>query len=213
MPNTLMIHVTRQLIAARIIPVLRYCDADTAWYAADIAIRAGFSAIELTCTTPGVLELLRTLRQQHGQAVLLGVGTVLDGDMAHAALNAGADFLVSPGLAADIADAAHDAGKPCLLGAWSPSEVMAALRAGADMVKIFPASSGGPGHLAALRAVFPHVAFCPTGGITSDNLHAYFKAGASCAGIGGALYNNDALTARDTASLIASLRSLKANLP
>jgi len=213
MPNTIIARLTRQLLAARIIPVLRYCDADTAWYAADIAIRADYAAIELTCTTPGALDVLHTLRQQHGQAVLLGVGTVLDGDMAHAALKAGADFLVSPCLAADIANAAHDAGKPCLLGAYTPSEVMAALRMGADMVKIFPASSGGPAHLAALRAVFPHIALCPTGGITGENLHAYFKAGASCVGIGGALYDNHALTARDTARLIASLRALKANLP
>jgi len=201
-----------RLLGAGVVPVLRYDNADAAIYAADIAIQAGFDVIELTCTTPGVFDALRTLRAQHGVSVLLGVGTVLDAAQARIALGAGADFLVSPGLAPDIVAPTHEAGKPCLLGAFTPSEVMAALRAGADVVKIFPADTGGPAHLAALRAVFPQAVFCPTGGISSTNMHDYFRAGANFVGIGSSLYDKKAFAARDTASLLRSVRAIRSAL-
>jgi len=201
--------LTKRLIDARVVPVLRYDDAEAAEYAADIAIRAGFDAIELTCTTPGVFDALRVLRKQHGGSVLLGVGTVLDEPQARTALNAGADFLVSPGLATDIAAVTREADKPCLLGAFTPSEVMAALRAGTDVVKIFPADTGGPAHLAALRAVFPQAVFCPTGGVSTANLRDYLRAGANFVGIGSALYDKKAFAARDTASLLDSVRAIR----
>jgi len=198
-----------RLIRARVVPVLRYDDPETALYAADVAIRAGFDAIELTCTTPDVLDVLRRLRTQHGTSVLLGVGTVWDAAQARTALEAGADFLVSPGLATDIAPATHEAGKPCLLGAFTPSEVMTALRSGADVVKIFPADTGGPAHLAALRAVFPHVVFCPTGGVSATNMRDYVRAGANFVGIGSALYDKTAFAARDTDRLLDNLRAVR----
>lgn len=196
------------LIQSRVIPVLRYTDAETALYAADIAIRAGFDAIELTWTIPDVLDVLRNLRQQHGASIQLGVGTLLSAEHAEAALNADADFLVSPGLATDIVAPAHEAGRLCMVGAFTPSEVMAAIRAKADVVKIFPADTGGPAHLAALRAVFSSTVFCPTGGVSATTMHDYFKAGASLVGIGSSLYDKAAFAARDTDSLLAGVRSI-----
>lgn len=197
------------LIQTRVVPVLRYTDADQALYAADIAIRAGFEAIELTWTIPGVLNVLQTLRHQHGNAVLLGVGTLMDAAQATAVLKAGADFLVSPGLATDMIPPTHEAGKLCLVGAFTPSEVMTATRAKADVVKIFPADTGGPAHLAALRAVFPDTVFCPTGGISTSNMHDYFRAGANFVGIGSSLYDKKAFAARDTDSLLAAVRQTR----
>ena len=196
------------LFQSRVIPVLRYTDAENALYAADIAIRAGFSAIELTWTIPGVLDVLKTLRQQHGNSIQLGVGTLINTDQANAVLKAGADFLVSPGLATEIIPPTHEAGKLCLVGAFTPSEVMTAIRAQADVIKIFPADSAGPGHLAALRAVFPEIAFCPTGGISAANMHDYFKAGANIVGIGSSLYDKKAFAARDTDSLLTAVRNI-----
>ncbi|CAM3917768.1 bifunctional 4-hydroxy-2-oxoglutarate aldolase/2-dehydro-3-deoxy-phosphogluconate aldolase [Bordetella tumulicola] len=201
--------LTTQLIQTRVVPVLRYTDAETALYAADIAVRAGFEAIELTWTIPDVLDVLQTLRKQHGTSILLGVGTLMNADQARAVLNAGADFLVSPGLATDMVAPAHEAGKLCLVGAFTPSEVMAAIRAEADVVKIFPADTGGPAHLAALRAVFSSTVFCPTGGLSAKNMHDYFQAGASFVGIGSSLYDKKALAARDTDGLLASVRSIR----
>lgn len=205
MPNPLQ----ATLIKTRVVPVLRYTDAEQALYAADIAIRAGFEAIELTWTIPDVLNVLQTLRQQHGSSVLLGVGTLKDADQARAVLDAGADFLVSPGLATDMIAPAHEAGKLCLVGAFTPSEVMTAIRAQADVVKIFPADTGGPAHLAALRAVFPEAVFCPTGGISVTNMHDYFQAGANFVGIGSSLFEKKAFVARDTDSLLAGVRNIR----
>ena len=150
-------------------------------------------------------DLLRALRDKHGDTLLLGVGTVLDESQAREALVAGADFLVSPALATEAVDMAHAAGALCLLGAFTPTEVLAARRAGVDMVKIFPADTGGPKHLAALKSVYPDTVFCPTGGVTVDNMGAYFAAGASIVGIGSNLYDKAAFAARDTAALVKQI--------
>ena len=193
------------LLAARVVPVLRYTDAATAAYAAEVAVAAGCTTLELTWTIPGVTDLLRALRDKHGSALLLGVGTVLDEHQAREALVAGADFLVSPALATDIVDLAHAADALCLLGAFTPTEVLAARRAGVDVVKIFPADTGGPKHLAALKSVYPDTIFCPTGGVTQDNMGSYFAAGAAIVGIGSNLYDKAAFAARDTAALVAQI--------
>lgn len=194
-----------RLLADRVVPVLRYADAATAGYAAEIAVQAGFRTLELTWTIPGVTDLVRALRDQHGDAITLGVGTVLDEAQARDALVAGADFLVAPGVVPGIADMAHATGALCLLGAFTPTEVLAARQAGADIVKIFPAETGGPRHLAALKSVFPDVVFCPTGGVTQQNMADYFNAGAGLVGIGSNLYDKAAFAARDTGALVRQI--------
>lgn len=193
------------LVSARVVPVLRYTDAAAAAYAAEVAASAGCTTLELTWTIPGVCDLLRALRDKHGDALLLGVGTVLNEEQAREALVAGADFLVSPAIVPDIADMAHAAGALCLLGAFTPTEVLQARAAGADVVKIFPADTGGPKHLAALKSVFPDTIFCPTGGITAENMATYLGAGAAFVGIGSNLYDKTAFAARDTAALVAQI--------
>ncbi|ARP87694.1 bifunctional 4-hydroxy-2-oxoglutarate aldolase/2-dehydro-3-deoxy-phosphogluconate aldolase [Bordetella genomosp. 9] len=193
------------LLAARVVPVLRYGDAATAAYAAEVAIAAGCTTLELTWTIPGVIDLVKALRDKHGDGLLLGLGTVLGEDQAREALVAGVDFLVSPGLVPEMAALAHAASALCLTGAFTPSEVIQARRAGADMVKIFPAETGGPSHLAALKSVFPDTLFCPTGGVTEKNMGDYFRAGASLVGIGSNLYDKAAFAARDTAALVAQI--------
>ncbi|MBV7481604.1 bifunctional 4-hydroxy-2-oxoglutarate aldolase/2-dehydro-3-deoxy-phosphogluconate aldolase [Bordetella sp. BOR01] len=194
-----------RLLAERVVPVLRYADAATAGYAAEVAVQAGCATLELTWTIPGVTDLVRALRDKHGDALTLGVGTVLDETQARDALVAGADFLVAPGLVPGIADMAHAAGALCLLGAFTPSEVLAARSAGADIVKIFPADTGGPRHLAALKSVFPETVLCPTGGVTQQNMGEYFAAGAGLVGIGSNLYDKAAFAARDTAALVRQI--------
>ncbi|MCG7327857.1 bifunctional 4-hydroxy-2-oxoglutarate aldolase/2-dehydro-3-deoxy-phosphogluconate aldolase [Achromobacter sp. ACRQX] len=193
------------LLAARVVPVLRYTDAAAAAYAAEVAVSAGCSTLELTWTIPNVTDLVRALRDKHGASLLLGVGTVLDESQAREALVAGADFLVSPALAHEIVDMAHAADALCMLGAFTPSEVLAARRAGVDVVKVFPADTGGPKHLAALKSVYPDTIFCPTGGITQENMGTYFAAGAGLVGIGSNLYDKAAFASRDTAALVAQI--------
>ncbi|MBN9474768.1 MAG: 2-dehydro-3-deoxyphosphogluconate aldolase [Bordetella sp. SCN 67-23] len=199
------------LRAARLIPVLRYQDADTALYAAQVALRAGCRGIELTWTIPGVLDVLRSLRAEAERAgqtdVLIGVGTVLDAEQARSALEAGADFLVAPGVVPALVELAGAAGALSMLGAFTPTEIIAANAAGADVVKIFPADTGGPGHLAAVKAVFPDTLFCPTGGVTRENMAAYYRAGADIVGMGSNLFDKARLAARDTEALVASLQA------
>lgn len=197
------------LLAARVVPVLRYGDAATAAYAAEVAIAAGCTTLELTWTIPGVIDLVKALRDKHGDRLLLGLGTVLTEDQARDALVAGVDFLVSPGLVPEMVALAHAASALCLPGAFTPSEVIQARRAGADMVKIFPAETGGPSHLASLKSVFPDTVFCPTGGVTEKNMGDYFKAGAALVGIGSNLYDKAAFAARDTGALVAQILRIR----
>lgn len=202
------------LRAARVVPVLRYHDASTALYAAQVALRGGCRAIELTWTIPNVLDVLRATRADAELAglsgVLIGVGTVLDAEQARLALEAGADFLVAPGVVPDVAQLAAAAGAISMLGAFTATEVIAARAAGADVVKIFPASTGGPAHLSALKAVFGDTVFCPTGGVSRDNMADYFAAGADIVGIGSNLYDKTALAARDTDALVKQIKQVLA---
>ena len=192
------------LLAARVVPVLRYTDASAAAYAAEVAVAAGCTTLELTWTIPGVTDLLRALRDKHGDTLLLGVGTVLDESQAREALVAGADFLVSPALATEAVDMAHAAGA-VPAGRLHAHRGAGRAARGVDMVKIFPADTGGPKHLAALKSVYPDTVFCPTGGVTVDNMGAYFAAGASIVGIGSNLYDKAAFAARDTAALVKQI--------
>ncbi|GAA4332985.1 bifunctional 4-hydroxy-2-oxoglutarate aldolase/2-dehydro-3-deoxy-phosphogluconate aldolase [Pigmentiphaga soli] len=201
------------LRATRLIPVLRYHDADTARYAAQVALAAGCQAIELTWTIPGVLDVLRALRaesQSAGRAgVLLGIGTITEACQAHEALESGADFLVSPGVVAELPQMAAAVDAISMVGAFTATEVIAARDAGADVVKVFPAETGGPRHLGALKAVFEDTLFCPTGGVTAANMGDYFAAGAQFVGMGSNLYDKRHLAARDTDALVEALRQTR----
>jgi 2-dehydro-3-deoxyphosphogluconate aldolase/(4S)-4-hydroxy-2-oxoglutarate aldolase len=170
--------------------------------AAEYLLEAGFPAIEVTLTTPDAVEVIARLRGR----CLVGAGTVLDLAAARRCLEAGAQFLVSPCLVEGLADAAHEKGAAALIGGYTPGEVLAAQRAGADIVKIFPASSGGPAHLAAIQAVYPDLKLCPTGGVTADNMAEYFKAGARLVGVGNAIVPLPALQSGERAAVIAHAR-------
>jgi len=192
-----------RLIAQRVIPVLRLGTSDLTERAVACLIDAGFSTVEITMTTPGALGLIGRLSRR----LLVGAGTVLDMETAHRSLQAGARFIVSPCLVPGLAGEAHVAGCAALIGGFTPGEVLAAHREGADIVKVFPASSGGPEHLRALHAVFPALLFCPTGGISLDNLQAYFGAGAACVGVGNNIIDQGALAAGDLARVTDRARA------
>lgn len=182
-----------RLLAQRVVPVLRLASADETRFAVDCLVEAGFGCIELTLTTPGAVELIAELRTRAGTGMIVGAGTVLDLDSTDRCIAAGADFLVSPCLVTGMAARANAAGRIALIGAYTPGEVFAASREGADMVKVFPASSGGPAHLAAIHAVFPRIALCPTGGVSISNMKEYFAAGAAIVGVGNSIINAAAL--------------------
>lgn len=195
-----------RLLAQRVIPVLRFASAATTIRAVDCLREAGFGTFEITLTTPGAVELIAELHTRLGATAVVGAGTVTDLDAARRCVDAGAQFLVSPCVLPGLAATAHEAGRAALIGGFTPTEVLAAHREGADIVKVFPASIGGPGHLAALHAVFPHLLLCPTGGVSYENVKGYFAAGAALVGIGNNILDQAALAAGDIAQVVASAR-------
>jgi 2-dehydro-3-deoxyphosphogluconate aldolase/(4S)-4-hydroxy-2-oxoglutarate aldolase len=199
------IEIRDRLIGQRVVPVLRLPSEPLAELALECLADAGFDAIEIALTTPGAVPLIA----RHAGRLLIGAGTVLDLGAAHRCLDAGARFIVSPCLAPGVAPEAHIAGAAALVGAYTPSEILAAHREGADIVKLFPASSGGPQHLRAVRAVFPQILFCPTGGVSLENMRAYLEAGAALVGVGNEILDLRALEAGDTARVVAHARRFR----
>lgn len=196
-----------QFRAARVVPVVRTSDARLAALAVEWLRGAGLTIFEITMTVPDAIGLIRALAAD--PALTIGAGTVPDQATAEACLAAGARFLVSPWVEPAVARAARAAGAASMLGAMTPTEVRAALAAGADVVKLFPASSaGGPAHVKALRAVFPDVAFCPTGGVDARNAPDYLAAGAAFVGIGGRLVDEALLARGDRAGIEAAARDV-----
>jgi 2-dehydro-3-deoxyphosphogluconate aldolase/(4S)-4-hydroxy-2-oxoglutarate aldolase len=183
--------VIAALLAEKVVPVLRLESAALTERAVRCLTDVGFSSIEITLTTPGALGLVKDLSQD--KKLIIGAGTVLDAVAGQACIEAGAKFVVSPYVCRDLAKIAHDAGRAALIGAFTPTEVMAAHREGADIVKVFPASSGGPAHLKHLKSVYPHIRLCPTGGVSLENMADFFDAGAALVGIGNAIVPVSAL--------------------
>ena len=198
--------ISARLAAMRVIPVLRLATRESAEQAIDCLIEAGFKTVEVTLTTPDAKGLIASLRKRTSADFLVGAGTVLDLDSAQACLDAGADYLVSPCLVPGMAGLAAARGRAALIGGFTPGEVLAAWREGAEVVKVFPAASGGPSHLAAIHAVYPEIPLCPTGGVSDANMLEYFKAGASVVGVGNNIIDQKALAAGDRAQVIRHAR-------
>jgi 2-dehydro-3-deoxyphosphogluconate aldolase / (4S)-4-hydroxy-2-oxoglutarate aldolase len=167
-----------------VIAVLRAPSADSALRAVEALALGGVSAVEVTYSTPDVPAVLADARQRHPE-LMLGAGTVTTAAQVRESVAAGARFVVSPGYEESVAVAMRDSGTTAIIGALTPSEVMAAHRAGADLVKIFPASLGGPSFLRALREPFPELRAIPTGGVSASNLGDWFDAGAFAVGASG----------------------------
>ena len=188
-------------------PVVRTRSASHAETAVEWLHAAGIRIFEITMTIPGAVALIARLAANND--LLIGAGTVRDAATARACLDAGARFLVAPWVDAALAEPCRRAGATLMLGAMTPTEVRAGLAAGADVIKIFPASSvGGPGHIKALASVFPDTAFCPTGGIEPGNVAAYLAAGAAFVGMGGALVDEKRIAAGDRAAIQAAARAV-----
>jgi 2-dehydro-3-deoxyphosphogluconate aldolase / (4S)-4-hydroxy-2-oxoglutarate aldolase len=182
-----MTEILDRLRAARVIAVLRTPDPDSGVQAARALADGGVRAIELTFTTPGAEDAIRRARTELGDEVVVGAGTIRDRAQLDAAVAAGAAFLVTPHLDHALLEAMLATGRPALPGTLTPSEVAAALAAGAEAVKLFPASVVGPSYIGALRGPFPDVQVVPTGGIGPEDVQPWLDAGALAVGAGGEL--------------------------
>jgi|SRR5215469_737388 len=177
--------VRQKILDLGIIPVVRASSGQQAVHAAEAVCAGGIPIVELTMTVPGAINVISQLVKSMGKEVLIGAGTVLDAQVAQRCLDAGAQFLVSPGFDLATVQLAKHAGLLIIAGALTPTEVIAAWKAGSDLVKIFPCGSmGGAKYIKSLKAPLPQIPMVPTGGVSLETAADYFLAGADALGVG-----------------------------
>lgn len=201
--------VIRRIGEIGIVPVVRAANVEHARRAVEAICAGGIPIVEITMTVPDAPEVIRQVVREYGDRVLTGGGTVLRSTDAKRCLDAGAEFLVSPGLSVGVLSTAAAAGKLGIPGAMTPTELMTALENDARLVKIFPCGNlGGPKFLKSLKAPFPAAALIPTGGVNASNAADYFKAGAFALGIGADLVDTAALRDNNLAKISTAAREL-----
>ena len=209
--------IVKTISECGLIPVVRTTDAQQALKVADALQKGGAPIIEITMTVPGALSVLEELSRSVSDTVILGAGTVLDGETARMAILAGAQFIVAPTLDESTIKVCNRYSRPVVPGALTPTEILRAWELGADFVKVFPADAvGGPSYIKSVKAPLPQVALVPTGGVDIYTAPEFIKAGAAAVGAGGALIqkkflaeeNYDGL-ARHTKDFLKAIRDAR----
>ncbi len=190
-----------------IVPVVRASSPREARMAADAVCEGGITIVEITMTVPGAVDVIRELTKSGDSKILVGAGTVLNAEAARRCLDAGAQFLVSPGLNLQTIELAVREGKLMMAGALTPTEVITAWEAGSDFVKVFPCGQvGGAKYIKALKGPLPQVPLVPTGGVTLSTAAEFIEAGAAALGIGGELVQAEALKANKPEIIVENAR-------
>lgn len=188
----------QRMIDSGIVAVIRAKSGDLLADVAEALLAGGVQVMEVTFTVPGALRVLESVADRLGSRILLGAGTVLDAETARAAMLAGAEFIVSPSTNLRVIELCRRYDKIVTPGALTPTEVVTAWEAGADIVKVFPADAvGGPKYLKALKAPLPQIKLMPTGGVDLNTAADFLRAGACTLGVGGALVEARAIESRD----------------
>lgn len=190
-------NVMEQILEGGVVAIMRAENSDQLLVAAEAVLAGGINAIEVTMTTPGALEVVMKAAEKLGDEVLFGVGSVLDSVTARAAILAGADYVVCPTLNIGTIEVCKRYSVPVLPGAYTPTEILTAWEAGASLVKVFPASAGGPDYIKAVKGPLPQIRLAAVGGVTIENTADFFRAGVELIGVGGELVNQKLLDARD----------------
>jgi 2-dehydro-3-deoxyphosphogluconate aldolase/(4S)-4-hydroxy-2-oxoglutarate aldolase len=186
--------ILNRIIAEGLIPLIRAASASDAMDVATAIKDGGASFLEITMTVPGAIEVVKELSLKYQDEFIIGAGTVLDPETARAAVLAGAQFIVSPTLNFELISFAHRYGVVVIPGAMTPTEILAAWEAGADLVKVFPAGQlGGPGYVKAIKGPLPQILLMPAGGVNIDNVGAFIRAGAAAVAAGGELIDKKAV--------------------
>jgi 2-dehydro-3-deoxyphosphogluconate aldolase/(4S)-4-hydroxy-2-oxoglutarate aldolase len=190
-----------RILAGGIVAVVRAESGEQLVKVVGALAEGGVTAAEITFTVPDAIDVIRQVRRELGGAIVLGAGTVLDPETARAALLAGAEYIVAPTVNLDVIRLCRRYDAVVMPGALTPTEILTAWEAGADVVKIFPADLGGPPYLKAIRGPLPQVRVMPTGGVDLNTAEAFLKAGACCLGVGGQLVEPRAVASGDYARL------------
>src|SRR5881227_397777 len=199
--------VRERIVEIGVVPVVRASSAREARIAADAVCEGGIPIVEITMTVPGAVEVIRELTRSSAGDVLVGAGTILNIEAARKCLDAGAQFLVSPGLNQQVIQLAAREEKLMMAGALTPTEVITAWEAGADFVKIFPCGQvGGAKYIKALKGPLPQIPLVPTGGVNLNTAAEFIEAGAAALGIGGELVQADALKSGKSQIIVENAR-------
>jgi len=193
-----------------IIAIVRFDRSEQLVQVAKAIKAGGVAIIEFTMTTPNALGIIEESTREFGDEVLLGAGTVLDAETARAAILAGAEFIVAPTLDPEVIEVCRRYSKVVIPGAFTPTEILTAWEWGADFVKVFPASFGGPSYLKAIRGPLPQVKLIPVGGVSLENTADFIKAGAAAVAVGGNLVKRRAIDEGNFAELTETARQFVA---
>lgn len=183
----------QRLFDSGLVAVIRRPKASQIYSIAEALVEGGVGALEITVDTPGVFEMIKEIKAQFGQRVLVGAGTVLDAETAKTAIDAGSDFIFSPILDEETIKLTIRYGKISIPGVMTPTEIVKAYQAGADVLKIFPGKSLGVDYIKELRGPLGHIPMMPTGGVDVHNVGQFIKNGAVAVGVGGSLLNKQAI--------------------
>lgn len=196
-----------KILEEGVVPVIRVSSAQEAWEVSKAIKEGGVSVLEVTMTVPGAMDVIKEVSQKFGKEVLLGAGTVLDPETARAALINGAQFLVSPSLNLEVIKVSNRYSAVVIPGALTPTEILTAWEAGADLVKVFPiAQVGGPAYIKALQGPLPHIPLVPTGGVNLQNAGEFIKAGAAAIAVGGELVDKKAVAEKKYSVIVENAR-------
>jgi 2-dehydro-3-deoxyphosphogluconate aldolase / (4S)-4-hydroxy-2-oxoglutarate aldolase len=184
-----------------VIAVIRADKPEQVMPICEALVAGGVNVLEITMTVPDAVNVMKEVIKKLGQHALVGMGTVLNAQSARTAIEAGAEFIVSPIAKVEVAAAARAAQRTCMLGAYTPTEAQLVSDAGADFVKLFPADNLGPSYLRSLRGPMPHLKLVPTGGVTLENAAEFIRAGAAAIGVGSSLISKQILQDSNWAEL------------
>jgi len=198
-----------RILKTGVVAIMRANSSDQLLGAAKAVLAGGVEAIEVTMTTPGALDVIRQATSQFGKDVLFGVGSVLDAETARVAILAGAQFVVCPTFKLETVELCKRYSIPVVPGAYTPTEILTAWEAGANAVKVFPASVSGPAYIKAIKGPLPQISLSAVGGVTVENTADFFRAGVDFVGVGGELVNQKLLDASDFAEITGRARNFR----
>jgi 2-dehydro-3-deoxyphosphogluconate aldolase/(4S)-4-hydroxy-2-oxoglutarate aldolase len=189
--------IVNAIIESGVVAVIRADRSDELMQVAHSLLEGGIVAMEVTMTTPGAVDVIKAVATELREKVIIGAGTVLDPETARAVILAGAEFVVSPTLSPATIALCRRYSKVVVPGAFTPTEILNAWEAGADIVKVFPATAVGPGYLKDIKGPLPQIRLSPTGGVSLDNAGEFIRCGACCIAVGGNLVSKKALANKD----------------
>ena len=200
--------ILAELLDTKIVAIIRLANAKPVYQTAVALYEGGVKAIEVTVGTPNALQEIEKLAQ-HSE-ILPGVGSVVDAETCKAAIQAGAQFIVTPTTKKEVIDMAHSYGKPVMSGALTPTEILQAYEWGADIIKLFPAATFGLPYFKAVKAPMPYIPIMPTGGVTIENAAEWIENGAVCLGVGSTLVNKKLIDIQDFAAITSLAKRMRA---